>query len=88
VAVTGSWQRQLLLKPCQTPYGDTPFFLDVASITNSYGLETQLSLTAGWWSNVIGAGASNSQGLGGAARYTDKPPSPTARFLATGLPGA
>jgi hypothetical protein len=73
VAVTASWQRQLLLNLVKLRYGDTPFFLDVASITNSYGLETQLSLSAGWWSNVIGAGASSTQNLGGAARYTDKP---------------
>jgi hypothetical protein len=72
-AVTESWQRQLLLNLVKLRYGDTPFFLDVASITNSYGLETQVSLTAGWWENVIGAGASNSQSLGAAGRYTDKP---------------
>jgi hypothetical protein len=39
-AVTASWQRQLLLNLVKLRYGDTPFFLDVASITNSYGLET------------------------------------------------
>jgi hypothetical protein len=72
-AVTESWQRQLLLNLVKLRYGDTPFFLDVASITNSYGLETQFSLTAGWWQHIIGAGASNSQALGGAARYSDKP---------------
>jgi hypothetical protein len=71
--VTESWQRQLLLNLVKLRYGDTPFFLDVASITNSYGLETQVNLTASWWANVIGAGASNSQALGGAGRYTDKP---------------
>ena len=54
-------------------YGDTPFFLDVASITNSYGLETQLSLTANWWANVVGVGADRSQSLGAVGRYTDKP---------------
>lgn len=72
-AITQSWQRQLLLNLVKLRYGDTPFFLDVASITNSYGLETQVSLGANWWSNVIGAGASNSQSLVGSSRYTDKP---------------
>ena len=47
-AVTESWQRQLLVNLVKLRYGDTPFFLDVASITNSYGLETQVSLTANW----------------------------------------
>lgn len=72
-AVTESWKRQLLLNLVKLRYGDTPFFLDVASITNSYGLETQVSLAAIWWGDVIGAGASNSQSLGAAGRYTDKP---------------
>lgn len=72
-AITQSWQRQLLLNLVKLRYGDTPFFLDVASITNSYGVETQVSLGANWWSNVIGAGASNSQSVGGVSRYTDKP---------------
>jgi hypothetical protein len=72
-AVTESWQRQLLLNLVKIRYGDTPFFLDVASITNSYGIETQISLGASWWENVVGAGASNSQNIGGAGRYTDKP---------------
>jgi len=72
-AITQSWQRQLLLNLVKLRYGDTPFFLDVASITNSYGLETQVSVGAIWWHNVIGAGATSSQNLGGASRYTDKP---------------
>jgi hypothetical protein len=72
-SVTESWQRQLLLNLVKLRYGDTPFFLDVASITNSYGLETQVSLTASWWADVVGAGASNSQSIGGAGRYSDKP---------------
>src|ERR1035437_9456 len=45
-AVTESWQRQLLENLVKLRYGDTPFFLDVASITNSYGLQTQVNLSA------------------------------------------
>jgi hypothetical protein len=48
----------LLLNLVKLRYGDTSFFLDVASITNSYGLETQVSLAANWWENVIGVAAS------------------------------
>jgi hypothetical protein len=72
-AITQSWQRQLLLNLVKLRYGDTPFFLDVASITNSYGLETQVNMGASWWSHVIGAGASNAQTVSGSSRYTDKP---------------
>jgi hypothetical protein len=72
-AVTDSWQRQLLMNLVKLRYADTPFFLDVASITNSYGIETQVNLAATWWGNVVGAGAENSQSLGVYGRYTDKP---------------
>jgi len=69
-AITQSWQRQLLLNLVKIRYGDTPVFLDVASITNSYGVETQVSLAASWWWNVDRAA---DQALGGLTRYTDKP---------------
>lgn len=72
-AVTESWQRQLLVNLVKLRYGDTPFFLDVASITNSYGLQTQVNLSASWWGHVIGAGADNAQSLGASGLYTDKP---------------
>ncbi|MFH0729068.1 MAG: hypothetical protein V2B19_22355 [Pseudomonadota bacterium] len=72
-AVTESWQRQLLMNLVKLRYGDTPFFLDVSSITNSYGLETQVNLTANWWGNIVGMGAENSQSLGAYGRYSDKP---------------
>ena len=72
-AVTESWQRQLLANLVKLRYNDTPFFLDVASITNSYGLETQVSLAAVWWGNVVGVGADNSQSIGAVGRYSDKP---------------
>ena len=72
-AVTQSWQRQLLANLVKLRYNDTPFFLDVASITNSYGLEAQVSLAAVWWGNVVGVGADNSQSIGGVGRYSDKP---------------
>jgi hypothetical protein len=71
-AVSESWKRQLLLNLVKLRYGDAPLFLDVASIINSYGLETQVSLAANW-ANIVGSGAKDAQSLGGAGRYTDKP---------------
>lgn len=71
-SVAESWQRQLLLNMVKLRYGDTPLFLDVASITNSYGLETQVGAGVAW-ADVVGAGASSAQNISGAARYTDKP---------------
>jgi hypothetical protein len=78
-AVTESWKRQMLDNLVKLRYGDTPLFLDVASIINSYGLETQVSLQANWAHIIFGpkdtgvGGPSNSQSLGAASRYTDKP---------------
>ncbi len=72
-SVTESWQRQLLENLVKLRYGDTPFFLDVASITNSYGLQTQVNVNANWFGHVMGLGADNSQGVGVSGLYTDKP---------------
>ena len=72
-SVAESWKRQLLLNLVKLRYGDTPLFLDVASITNSYALETQLQAAA-TWSDVVGSvGADDSQTIGAATRYSDKP---------------
>lgn len=71
-SVAESWQRQLLLNMVKLRYGDTPLFLDVASITNSYALETQVGAGVAW-ADVIGSGASSAQNLSGAARYSDRP---------------
>jgi hypothetical protein len=71
-SVAESWKRQLLLNVVKLRYGDTPLFLDVASITNSYALETSVDARLGW-ADVVGAGATNSQGIGAASKYSDKP---------------
>ncbi len=79
-AVTESWKHQMLDNLVKLRYGDTPLFLDVASIINSYGLETQVSLAASWADFFFfkgatsgAAGPTNSQSLGAATRYSDKP---------------
>jgi hypothetical protein len=71
-SVAESWKRQLLLNLVKLRYGDAPLFLDIASITNSYGIETQLTGAVGW-ADVVSSGISNSQSLAAGARYTDKP---------------
>jgi hypothetical protein len=72
-AVTESWQRQLLMNLVKIRYGDTPFFLDVSSITNSYNLSTQVNMSATWWGNVVGAGPHDALSLGATGIYSDKP---------------
>ena len=68
-AITTSWKRAMLLNMVKLRYGDTPMFLDVSSIINSYTLDTQLSAGLGW---IPGAG-SNAASASGFAHYTDKP---------------
>ncbi|HTP02560.1 MAG TPA: hypothetical protein VMJ64_14390, partial [Anaerolineales bacterium] len=63
-AVTDSWQRQMLMNLVKLRYGDTPFFLDVASITNSYSLQTQVNLAANWWGGLVGAGPHDNLNVG------------------------
>jgi len=68
-AITTSWKRAMLLNMVKLRYGDTPMFLDVASIINSYTVEGQVTGGATWPS---GGGATVST-LGGFAHYADKP---------------
>ncbi len=68
-SVADSWKRQMLLNIVKIRYGDAPIFLDVASITNQYSLETELTGTLGWSAPP----SINSQGLSGTGRYTDRP---------------
>jgi hypothetical protein len=68
-AITTSWKRAMLLNMVKLRYGDTPMFLDVSSIINSYTLDTQVNAGLGW---IPGAG-STAATASGFAHYTDKP---------------
>lgn len=68
-AVSTSWKRTMLLNLVKLRYGDTPMFLDVASIINSYTLETQVNL-GGTWAASPGF---DSGTVGGSGHYADKP---------------
>ncbi len=71
-AISDSWKAQMLVNMVKLRYGDTPTFLDVASVINQYSVEGQLDLRLSW-ADPITAGATNSQASGGMARYTDRP---------------
>lgn len=68
-AVTESWKRQLLLNLVKLRYGDTPMFLDVSSIINSYTLEGTVNAGSGW----ANGGGEDTLSLGGSAHYADRP---------------
>jgi hypothetical protein len=68
-AITASWKRAMLLNMVKLRYGDTPMFLDVASIINSYTIEGQVNAGGTWLS---GGGATGSA-LSGFTHYADRP---------------
>ncbi|NJC88877.1 MAG: hypothetical protein FIB02_10195 [Desulfuromonas sp.] len=65
-----SWKQRMLFNLVRVRYGDTPIFLDVASVINQYSLETGV--------NINGQRARTGYGdtffgIGGSAVYTDRP---------------
>jgi hypothetical protein len=66
-AITASWKRSMLLNMVKLRYADTPMFLDVASIINSYTIEGQLNAGIDW---PGGAATGNASGF---AHFADKP---------------
>jgi hypothetical protein len=66
-AITDSWKRAMLLNMVKLRYGDTPMFLDVASVINSYTMEGQVNAGVNW---PGGAATGNTSGF---AHFADKP---------------
>jgi hypothetical protein len=71
-AISDSWKAQMLVNMVKLRYGDTPTFLDVASVINQYSVESQMDFRLNWVDHVTSALAST-QSAGGAARYIDRP---------------
>lgn len=66
-----SWKQQMLANVVRLRYGDSPVFLDVASVINQYAVETQVDMRLTWVDPVVSIG--DSQSTGGYAKYTDRP---------------
>src|SRR3954453_18166153 len=67
-AIPTSWKRAMLLNMVKLRYGDTPMFLDVSSIINSYVIEGQVNAGATWPPSSSATAA-----LSGFTHYADKP---------------
>ena len=68
-AISTSWKRTMLLNLVKLRYGDSPMFTDVASIINSYTLETTVTL-----SGTLTASPGSELGNAGASgHYADRP---------------
>jgi len=70
-AIGDSWKQQMLLNVVKARYGDTPIFLDVASVISQYSLETGVDVNGqvvkkeGFGDQFIGMGAHGT--------FTDRP---------------
>jgi hypothetical protein len=65
-----SWKQRMLLNMVRIRYGDTPYFLEVASVINQYSLETGVNLSG----QLARTGAGDTfVGIGGHGTYTDRP---------------
>ncbi len=71
-AIADSWKHQMLINIVKLRYGDSPVFLDVASVINQYSVESQVDLRL-WWAHPIVSAVTNSQSTGAATRYIDRP---------------
>jgi hypothetical protein len=69
-ALSDSWKQQLLLNIVKIRYGDAPVFLEVASVINSYSVESQLDLGI---LKQSGIGLPDSNTLAGSVHYSDRP---------------
>jgi len=67
-----SWKEQMLINTVKLRYGDTPVFLDVASVISQYQLAAQVNLGLTWVHPVTSV-ATNSQSVGGVAQYAERP---------------
>jgi hypothetical protein len=69
-AISQSWKAQMLLNLVKVRYADVPVFLDVTSVINAYGMETEGNVSA--QAAPVNRG-DTFLGAGGSARYSDKP---------------
>ncbi|TLN15751.1 hypothetical protein FDZ71_07120 [bacterium] len=71
-AISESWKQQMLFNMVKIRYGDSPVFLDVASVINQYSVESAIDLRFSWASPIVGS-STNAQSAGAVARYIDRP---------------
>jgi hypothetical protein len=70
-ALSDSLKQQMLFNMVKMRYGDTPVFLDVSSVINSYSLATSVNVAASWQAPI--SSSVNTLGVGGSGTYTNSP---------------
>jgi len=69
-SIGDNWKNQMLANLVKLRFVDMPVFVDVGQIVAGYTLETQVSGSLGFGTTLSGG---DSQNLGAAGRYTDRP---------------
>lgn len=69
-SIGDNWKNQMLANLVKVRFVDMPVFVDVGQIVSGYTLETQVSGSLGFGTRLDGG---DSQSLGAAGRYTDRP---------------
>jgi hypothetical protein len=69
-SIGDNWKNQMLANLVKMRYVDMPVFVDVGQIVGGYTLETQINGRIGFSDGLIGG---DTQNLGAAGRYTDRP---------------
>jgi hypothetical protein len=69
-AISESWKSQMLLNMVKLRYGDTPVFLDVGSVINSYELSGSASVGGNWKFHPAYESGANA---GASGFYADRP---------------
>lgn len=71
-ALGDSWKEQMLINTVKQRYGDTPIFLDVASVISHYSVESEADPRLSWVHPLTPV-TTNTQSTGGSIKYTDRP---------------
>ena len=69
-SIGDNWKNQMLANLVKIRFVDMPVFVDVGQIVSGYTLETQVNGALGFGTTL---GGRDSQSLGAAGRYTDRP---------------
>lgn len=69
--IATTWKEQTLLNIVKLRYADAPVYLEVSSVISSTAIQSQVNLSASWFSGSPAEG--NSQTLGASGLYTDRP---------------
>jgi hypothetical protein len=71
-AVSDSWKDQMLVNMVKLRYGDTPAFLEVASVISQYGVQSEIDFGL-LWADPVTTALTNTRSVGGAVRYLERP---------------